>query len=1143
MSDLTGKALGKYYIVSRLGRGGMAEVYRAYQSGLARYVAVKVIHSHLAENPDFIERFEWEALAVAQLRHPNIVQIYDFDLAETLYYMVMEFIDGPTLEQELRTRREKESPLTMAEIVRIFTPLGNAIDYAHRRGMVHRDLKPANVMFNAAGEVILTDFGIVRLLAASGFTQAGSITGTPAYMSPEQAQGETVDGRSDQYSLGVMLYEMVVGRLPFEGENPPAMMLKQITQPPPRPCSLNPAVPEAVETVILRALEKSPADRYPAVSDLIEALHRVVGLPPGDHFDALPAVSAAPLILKTIALPAITPSLFPPPEPARPTDITHFVGREAELTHFAACLRQNRPAVISGMAGVGKTALAAALAQVWLGRQMEAAPPQSAADLSAILEKQTVAQGKVFWHTFLPGEGIMTLIWKLAGFLAWRGQNDLWQMLQTAQQHGNQLPPAETLLDYLFQLLRGQKLLLCLDDDHLISDDPLRKAFTTRLQNAIAERAVWAIITSRQHPDFIGDDDLIPLTGLTAADTARLTAERGLTLTPDQVEFLYRHTEGNAELLVLATNTLQRANRPQQVLERLAESEDIERYLITELDSTLDDDERKVMEAVAVLLGYPGTRNAIETVLDSGGIRRLLRDLTDHYLLLLNKGQLERAYSEHAMVQTFYYDSLSRSRRRAMHRLAAEYYEVEDPDPFKTALHYFHAGDYEKAARFAAGDVWAMINRGQARPLRPLLTRLEQGQMEKETRAKINLALGEVCAFLGQREQAEASYQAALTALERLPASSATRLLQAKICRGLGDLLRYESQSIALDWFRRGLTFADETETEERVALLLKISTLQMYGEDTETALAGVQQSFSLLPPGPGWLRLGALTNLGIIYYRQGKLTEAVNAIEEGLVISRSLNRLFTTAVLWNNLGVFKDEMGDWPGSIEAYQEALALSEQLGDVRNQIRAGANLGFQYLKQGRDSLALEYLSAGLASAGAHNVESYKMYIQVSLATLYLRQTDLPRAAAALAEAETLAIKTGTTEDLPAIRRGWAEYHLLAGKPEPALERAGQALDAARGLKMPLEEGVSLRVLAQVHLARHDCRAAMEAFGQSLALLEGKDPYEAARTQTEWGRHLLTGTDPETGKQLLQCAGRTFENLGAQRDWAMVRALLVA
>lgn len=298
MANLVGRTLGKYRLVARLGRGGMAEVYKAYQPGLDRYVGIKVLHAHLVDDQDFIGRFEREALAIGKLRHPNIVQAVDFDRDGETYFMAMEFIDGPTFKDELKARRTANKPFSLEEVARIFTALCNAIDYAHSRGMVHRDIKPANVMISDDGQVVLTDFGIARIMGATQYTQTGALSGTPAYMSPEQGQGERGDERSDIYSLGVMLYEMVTGIVPYDADTPFAVIMKHISEPLPLPSKINPTIPEAVERVILKAMSKDPDDRYQTANEMAMAMREAVGLTPGDSLinHPLNTVATAPQV-------------------------------------------------------------------------------------------------------------------------------------------------------------------------------------------------------------------------------------------------------------------------------------------------------------------------------------------------------------------------------------------------------------------------------------------------------------------------------------------------------------------------------------------------------------------------------------------------------------------------------------------------------------------------------------------------------------------------------------------------------------------------------------------------------------------------------------------------------------------------------
>lgn len=332
MATLVGTILGKYRIVARLGRGGMAEVYKAYQPGMNRYVAIKVLHSQFVDDPNFIGRFEREALAVGKLRHANIVQAFDFDREDDIYFMAMEYINGPTLSDELAARRQAGKPYSLKEIARIFTALCSAIDYAHTRGMVHRDLKPANVMINEEGQVVLTDFGITRMLGAAQFTQTGAMPGTPAYMSPEQARGQHGDTRSDIYSLGVMLYELTTGVVPFDADTPLAIILKHVSAPLPLPTKIAPDLPPAVEGVIVKAMHKQPAERYQRADDLAAALREAVGLGADELYRPLPVIAAHPQIqeldpaaklftdqVKPISRPTPPVGATLPPPPPAPT--------------------------------------------------------------------------------------------------------------------------------------------------------------------------------------------------------------------------------------------------------------------------------------------------------------------------------------------------------------------------------------------------------------------------------------------------------------------------------------------------------------------------------------------------------------------------------------------------------------------------------------------------------------------------------------------------------------------------------------------------------------------------------------------------------------------------------------------------------
>lgn len=270
MPDLTGQKLGQYQILGRIGRGSTSTVYKAYQPRLDRFVAIKVLLPQVVDEEGFLDRFIQEARAVAQLDHPNIVPVYDFDQVDDLAYIVLKYIGGGTLRD-----RMTGSPMELGLAVNIITQVGRALDYAHQHGVLHRDVKPGNILIGEGCWALLTDFGLAKILnGGRQMTRAGILIGTPDYMSPEQARGMSGDGRSDLYSLGATLYEMLTGRKPFDADGSIGVVIKHIAELPPSPRRFSPDLSKAIETVILTALEKEPTRRFQTAGAMTSALIR-----------------------------------------------------------------------------------------------------------------------------------------------------------------------------------------------------------------------------------------------------------------------------------------------------------------------------------------------------------------------------------------------------------------------------------------------------------------------------------------------------------------------------------------------------------------------------------------------------------------------------------------------------------------------------------------------------------------------------------------------------------------------------------------------------------------------------------------------------------------------------------------------------
>src|SRR5450755_1858019 len=271
--------LGKYELLERLGQGGMADDWKARDTQLQRYVAIKILHANLQEDPSFITRFEREAQFIASLHHPNIVQVHDYQVSRPpesnvpIAYMVMDYVEGGTLADYIASTSATGTIPSPTQVVNLFTSISLAVDYAHLRGMIHRDIKPANILLdkhhtarNPMGEPILTDFGVAKLLAVSSSVLSSSQAGTPLYISPEQASGYPGNERSDLYALGVILYEMVTGVLPFRGDTSVDIMKQHINATPTDPALLNHNIPASLSMVILKALAKDPNARFTSAS-------------------------------------------------------------------------------------------------------------------------------------------------------------------------------------------------------------------------------------------------------------------------------------------------------------------------------------------------------------------------------------------------------------------------------------------------------------------------------------------------------------------------------------------------------------------------------------------------------------------------------------------------------------------------------------------------------------------------------------------------------------------------------------------------------------------------------------------------------------------------------------------------------------
>jgi serine/threonine protein kinase len=340
------KKFGRYEIKAEIGRGGMATVYHAYDPRFEREVALKVLPREMLHDPQFRTRFDREAKTIAMLEHPAIVPVYDFGEEDGQPYFVMRYMNGGSL-----TDRMKRGPMSIPEVAQLFERLAPALDEAHAKGIIHRDLKPGNILFDQSGAPYISDFGIAKIAANPSNVTGSAIVGTPAYMSPEQAQGEGIDGRSDIYGLGVILFELLSGNQPYHGDTPMSVVVKHITDPVPHILDVKPDLPPAIEAVVEKAMAKNRDERFPTVKALSEALDAVVR---GETPDL--GISDKTLVTSTRTV------ISPKPTPAPGT----IKGKQAQKSGPVAAEPRKKTGLWIGLGGAGLLVCVVAVAGIFM---------------------------------------------------------------------------------------------------------------------------------------------------------------------------------------------------------------------------------------------------------------------------------------------------------------------------------------------------------------------------------------------------------------------------------------------------------------------------------------------------------------------------------------------------------------------------------------------------------------------------------------------------------------------------------------------------------------------------------------------------------------------------------------------------------
>ena len=835
---------------------------------------------------------------------------------------------------------------------------------------------------------------------------------------------------------------------------------------------------------------------------------------------------------------------FHAPEPFYPPETNRFIGRDQELAYLVRTLQNHHLAIISGMAGVGKTALASALANIWQTQQAISSTgeyvPNKQKNANVILDDKH----SVFWHTFHSKNDIASLIWNLAEFLDWQGQSDLLQRLQIS--NFVQQPPA-ILLDNALRMMKGQGYLICLDDVHNIQENDLFEQLLDGLRNLIRLGEVSLIITSRGDLSRLRSPlTFDALTGLSVSDVGHLATSYKIPLTPDMTQRLRKITGGNPELLTWAINLLKENLRKQtgsldQTFDQMAQSPDIDRYLFREVNDNLLKNEQAVMITMS-FFSYPSTREAIEAVSQHEHLEKVLLSLADRHLLTIQyKGQ-NKLYQVHAMMCTFYKKIPSEGEQQAIHSRAAEYYELQEEDILKAISHYELATAYEKAATLATADNWGLISQGHRDVLFEVLDRLKTQQLNHLTQAKIIAGLALIHHNLNNYDAVPSLSQEAYDLINELDNSLEVQQLRTKISLNMVDyLLKFGKPKEAEDWIRGCFSrLTDYNLKTQQAELRIAAARVLRSLRDYPNARDQLQRGIWLLPNEAIPQRIDALNVLSVIDADQGKLDDAIESVKKALDLSQLLKDELRAINILTNLALYQQLNGDWINASENYEQAQDLADKLGNDNQRARIAHNLGYLYMTLGEENEAIKLFSKSLDLAREKQIDWCQVYVQSDLAHLYILQNNREKARYFLSNAEKLAYESNIDERVPEVNANWALLHLLDEQVETALDRAQHAYNTAKELEIPAIEGSCLRVLGQAFLANQRVEEALIAFNQSVSLLSD-DPYETARTRLEQGKHFLNTADKMQGCALLIEAQNTFVKLKARREEAITIDLL--
>ncbi|MCA9923291.1 MAG: protein kinase [Anaerolineales bacterium] len=1149
-----GQLIGPYKLVEKIGTGGMAEVFKGINEQNNQVAAVKLMHAFLTTNEDLVKRFQREADVMARLNHPHIVNLYTFDtVAGETYYLAMEYVEGLTLKEQIQQLAAEKSILPLNDTITIMTEVSDALAYAHDQGIVHRDIKPGNVMIATDGKAVLMDFGIVKLVDQSvAMTMTGTLMGTPAYMAPEQALGQPGDVRADIYSMGVMLFQMVTGELPFDAETPMGIIMKHVSDPPPLPGSLNPTLPISLHEVIIKALSKDPTERFQNAPELITALQQV---------DLSGKEATAPTIAPI--LPSLTPTepgTLPPPPFQVPPQIPHFTGRHDVLRTLIDKLthpENGRILGIVGYGGVGKTAVA----------------------IQAVHQLRDAFPDGILWAQLNYSTPEAELVKFAAGF----GQAEAVSRQYTLHQKS----------EFVRSILANKKVLVVLDQ---VEDSEQVKALIPSGPDNMT------LITTRNGKMLTSlDADIIPLRTFDENESMALlrniVGRQRLRDEQDAARQLAHLVGGLPLALSIVAGFLSDAadlsiaeyvdllTDEQTRLANLSDWEDANRDVAASFELSYHALPLPIQRLFAHLAVFDGPDFAPHDIAVIAkippaqvkiGLGRL------HLMSLIGSGLGEREsllpinvvdksrYRINPLLKLFAREKLG-SRYDDLRRRTADYYANmallnQTPAGFPRLdmewqhivgsmrwAHQQQSWEFllmgtQALTQNELGIVGFMDARGHWSEARELLAwGLDAANASGDPLIQARLH-GRFAAFAlkqADRETAVSHLTTTASLLEPLPHTLEIDRERAFLCDYRHRSALQDDAGTALAHIEQGLAhladYEDETAVAERGYLhILRAGVLIKTG-DLDNAIAAVHTGLAELPNAPTSAKVGAYINLGTAHYLQGNLNAGITYFQDAIPLAKEIGDYRRLATSTMNLGIIQEQNGQFDDAIAQYTQALRLHRGLGNADDEGSAHINLGSIYTKMGDDELAQEHLETAVSLGQQFKLTELEAFAQVGLAELAAYRQQWSAVQQAAERAATLSAD-GTFAFLqPIILRLQAQATLGKGDAAAAQQTIEQAIAQAEADEYLLEQGICRRVKAAILAARSDPEA-KAAFEQSMALLAPQSSYEHAKTQVALAKYYLDSNgDTAVAHTLLQTAHKTFTTLQAAREQAQTNTLI--